>query len=99
MASRGEGINHFNGVRLRVLGEGELQLKFLSMPDINGVQLEQDLIPLDMDSIIKGREPFKKVNFKQQRAQVMFYTRDINEYLKINRMVIFSKQIYANYPG
>lgn len=99
MKSRGEGINHFNGIRLRVLGDGELKLRLLSLPNEDGVQITQELVPIDMDTIVTGREPLKKANFKQQRAQLEFYTTEINDYLKINRIAVFIRTTEANYPG
>lgn len=99
MKSRGEGINHFNGIRLRLLGEGNLKLRLLSLPDDDGIQTVQELVPIDMDTIVRGREPLKKANFKQQRAQLEFYTTEIDEYLKINRIAVFIRITEVNYPG
>lgn len=99
MKSRGEGINHFNGIRLRLLGEGNLRLRLHSLPDMDGNQITQELVPIDMDTLITGREPLKKANFKQQRAQLEFYTTEIDEYFKINRIAVFIRSTEVNYPG
>jgi len=39
------------------------------------------------------------VNFMEQRASFQITTISQDEYFKINRIVIFSKQVYTSYPG
>ena len=99
MASKGENINHYNGIRLRVLGTGELNIRFLSMPDFNDVQTERVLVPLDLDAMNQTREPLKKVNFMQQRSQVELKTTEFGAFVRINRLVVFAKPVFTNYPG
>lgn len=99
MTSRGENINHFNGVRLRILGTGEVQLKFESLPDNSGNVITRNLVPLDMSALNQTREPFKKVNFMQQRSRLVIKTTQIDEVIKINRLLIFARPVYTNYPG
>lgn len=97
--SSGENINHFNGIRLHIEGEGNLQLKILSLPDRNGIQSEKILVPLNMDTIPRGVEPFKKTTFMQQRAQYEIFTTEINEVFTLDRLVIFYKPVFTNRPG
>jgi len=96
--SSGENINHFNGIRLRVLGDGNLQLKIMSLPDQDGIQTEKDLVALNMDTIPRGVEPLKKTNFMSQRAQYELYTTEINEFFTLNRIIIFYKPVFTQRP-
>jgi hypothetical protein len=92
--SRGENISHFTGVRLRVTGVGNLNMSFYSMDDIN----HQDLAPLPM-SVATNIQPFRLANFNEQRASLKIGTTEFQEYFRINRIIIFSKELYTSYPG
>lgn len=89
-----ENILHFGAVRLRVNGSGNLDMKFIGLDD----QIENNLKPLAM-SATPGKEPLVLSNFKGQRARLRLSTDAINEYMIINRVVIFVKQLYTSYPG
>ncbi len=99
MQSKGENINHFNGVRFRILGSGNVLIKFESLPDNNDVVITRNLVPLDLDTLNQNREPLKKVNFMQQRSRVVLKTMRINEVMKINRLIVFVRPVFTNYPG
>jgi len=99
MQSKGENINHCNGVRIRILGSGNVKLKLLGLPNDNNVQVEYDLPDLNLNTLNQNREPLKKANFKSQRMQLEIKTTEINEFWKINRLIIFAKPIYVNFPG
>lgn len=99
MTSKGENINHFNGVRFRILGSGNVLIKLVSLPDNNDNVVERNLIPLDLDALNQNREPLKKANFMQQRSKVVLKTNRINEVMKINRIVVFVRPVFTNYPG
>ena len=90
----GELINHFNAVRLRLVGDGELKLSWFSLND----EIEQELLSLPM---VEGtaREPTRISNFKQQRASLRISTTEFDEYFKIYRIVIFIKPIASGFPG
>lgn len=97
--SRGEYINHFNGIRLRVLGAGNLQLKLLSEGDgIDSASEEQELVPLVMASAT-NIQPMRLANFRQQRMQIEIKTTAINEIFKITRLIVYSKAVATSYPG
>lgn len=99
MASKGENINHFNGVRLRILGTGTVNMQFESLPDNDGNVTTRVMVPLDLDALTQTREPFKKVNFMQQRSRLRIQTTEIDEVIKINRLIIFARPVYTNFPG
>ncbi len=91
--SRGENISHFTGVRLRMVGSGELKMKFLSLDETN----YYDLMPLPL-AVTTNVEPFRGANFVEQRCAFKGYTTDIDEVFSINRIVIFGKELWAEYP-
>jgi len=92
--SSGENISHFAAIRIRITGVGSLKMKVLSLDDVKA----KTLVPLVMsrDSRII---PTRLVNFVEQRASFELKTSDIGERFRINRVVIFMKEIYTSYPG
>jgi len=92
--SSGENISHFAAIRIRITGIGSLKMKVLSLDDVKA----KTLVPLVMsrdNRII----PTRLVNFVEQRASFELKTSDIGERFRINRVVIFMKEIYTSYPG
>lgn len=48
---------------------------------------------------LPGREPQRLANFTNQRVQFELKTTEINEYFIINRIIVFAKPIWSEYPG
>lgn len=94
MPSRGESINHFNAVRIRLTGSGDLKMRLLSYDEAK----EQTLSPfvMNLNTAIQAN---RLANFKQQRAQLEGKTTEINEIFKISRIVIFYKPLFTDYPS
>jgi hypothetical protein len=92
--SSGENISHFTGVRVRVNGTGNLKMKVYSLDDIRS----QDMASLPM-STLTDIIPTRLCNFTTQRASFEFKTTEIDEFFKINRIIIYSKEIATSYPG
>lgn len=90
----GENIQHFGAIRLRVNGSGNLKPKFLSLDDVKTL----DLVPIVM-STLTDREPTRLSNFMSQRARLRLGTTEKDEIFKINRVIIFIKETYSEYPG
>ena len=93
--SAGEYISHFNGVRLRLTGSGNLDVTIYSLDDVKSFTPGSPLIMADPTD----REPLKKLSLMTQRASIEFSTDEINEYFRINRIIIFSRPVFANFPG
>jgi hypothetical protein len=92
--SSGESTSHFASIRIRVDGTGLLRLSVFSLSDLNS----KLLVPLVMKD--KNRfSPTRLVNFVEQRASFEIKTTGFNEKFRINRIVIFSKELYKSYPG
>jgi len=89
----GEGIQHFNAVRYRVTGTGFLKSKFYSLDDEFTDTLAD--LPMREKSAI---EPTIPCNVISQRVALEISTVNINEYFKINRIIIFSKEIFTSFP-
>jgi len=91
--SGGEGITHFNAVRMRINGEGNLQMRWYSLDDIKTKVIAQiEMLP------VTNIEPTRNTNFIQQRAYLEIRTEELDEFFKINRIVIFAKQLFTGYP-
>jgi hypothetical protein len=92
--SSGENISHFAAIRIRVTGVGSLQMKIYSLDDVK----IKTLVPLVM-----SREnriiPTRLVNFVEQRASFELKTSVMGERFRINRIVVFMKEIYTSHPG
>lgn len=89
-----ENIQHFTGVRMRIQGTGNLNMSYQGLDDVQTASL----LPLVM-SQTPGREPFRLANFIGQRVRFRVGTTQINETFKINRMTIFIKPLWSDYPG
>lgn len=84
---------HFNAVRLRVVGSGNLDLEFRSLDDVE----TQTLTPVTM-ATATNREPTQLANFRQQRGQLRFSVNAINEYFTISKIIIFVRPYQSGYP-
>lgn len=92
--SSGESTSHFASIRIRVDGNGELRLAVYSLDDLRS----KIMTPLTMAP--RNRySPTRLVNFVEQRASFEIKTTGIGEKFRINRIVIFSKELYKSYPG
>lgn len=92
-ASYGELINHIGFVRYRINGSGALKSTLYSLDDA----LSVDLANLTM-ATATNREPTVLSNFKQQRASLEFSVEQIDEYFKIQRIIIGLKPVATSYP-
>ena len=92
--SSGESTSHFGSLRIRVNGNGKLRLAVYSIDELNS----KIMVPLDMNP--RNRYSITRiVNFVEQRASFEIKTIDKGERFRINRIIIFSKELYKSYPG
>jgi hypothetical protein len=92
--SSGESTTHFAAIRIRVNGTGQLRLSVFSLDNLNS----KLLTPLDM-APQNRYSPTRLVNFVEQRASFEIKTTNPNEAFRINRIIIFTKELYKSYPG
>lgn len=92
--SGGEAIHHITGIRLRVTGSGSLQPKFYSLDDLRSYTL----VPMNMSST-PGRTLDRLANVTEQRAFLELKTTEINEIMRINRIIVWLKPVAAEFPG
>jgi hypothetical protein len=92
--SSGESISHFVAIRIRVNGTGSLQMKTCSLDDVR----TKTLVPLTMQPLARII-PTRLVNFMEQRASFELKTTQMDEKFRINRIVIFTKEVFTSYPG
>lgn len=92
--SSGESTSHFASIRIRVTGTGELKLAVFSLDDL----VSKSLAPMVITPVARYSLT-RIVNFVEQRASFGLYTDTLGDKFKINRIVIFSKELYKSYPG
>ena len=92
--SGGEIISHFSAVRVRVNGTGLLQLALFSYDDV----VSTTLIPLTM-APLTNIVPTRLANFQQHRASLEMKTVNIDEVMKINRIILFAKGVFTEWPS
>src|SRR5215203_2475285 len=92
--SAGENIQHITAVRMRVVGSGNLEMTLYSQDDIQS----QALVPFAL-AATTPYQPTRLANFIQQRASLDIRTDVINEWFRINRIVLFTKEFASSYPG
>ncbi len=91
--SGGENEYHVVGVRMRVVGTGNLQI---GLQDLDNIQT-QALDPIIMQPATRF-EPTKLSNFQSQRVRFTGITTEINEIFRIHRIVLFAKPVAVEYP-
>lgn len=95
MANQSTGeILHFTAVRLRVNGNGNLQLNLKSLDEVQNVPLAN----LAM-ATTTNREPTRLANYIDQRGFLELKTTVIDEWFVISKITIFIKPMYTSYPG
>ena len=92
--SGGENINHFNAVRVRVNGNGTLKMRIFSLDDAK-MKLIKDI----KMSPTPGRAETCITNLMTERASLEIRTVSINDYFRINRLIIFAKETFSSHPG
>lgn len=88
--SRGENYNHFGALRLRVVGEGSLEIKALGMADT----VLKTMRSLEMDPTT-DYEPNRLMNITKQRISFEFRVNEIYEWFSINRIIVYQRVIYT----
>ena len=92
--SSGESISHFGSIRIRLTGTGNLKMKVYSLDDVRS----KELVPFAMQGATRII-PTRIVNFMEQRASFELKTTEMDERFRINRIIIFSKEVFKSYPG
>lgn len=89
-----ENILHFGGVRFRIDGSGQLDMQWSTINDQN----QFSLLPLALEET-PSREPTRLCNYMTQRAKLKLSTDVIDEYINVNKIIIYIKPTYTSYPG
>lgn len=89
-----EAEHHVNGVRMRVTGAGNLNLRFVDLGDTRNYQMVD--LPLNLNTRV---EPTRLGNFQSQRIRLEIKVTEINEHFHIRRIIIFAKAVAVEYPG
>lgn len=89
-----ENILHCTGVRLRVIGSGNLDMTLNSLDNVRSFPM----IALPMTATAE-RELTRLGNFKSQRIQLTFSVNVLDEYFKVSKIVLFAKSSGTSYPG
>lgn len=92
--SLGDNIQHHAAIRIRVNGGGNLQLAVYSLDDVRS----KTMVPMVMSNLARII-PTRIVNFVEQRASYELKTTEIDEFMKINRITVYMKEIFTSYPG
>lgn len=92
--SKGYNIVHFTGVRIRALGNGNLQLKAYTLNNTRSVTLTP--LPLSSTTDII---PTRLCNLTTQRASLEGKVAALDEFFKITGIVLYAKEVAQSYPG
>jgi hypothetical protein len=92
--SSGENIQHYSHLRMRITGISNFRMVIHSMDYVKW----KELVPI-MVQVFNRIQPVRIVNFVEQRAALEFQHLGMDEYVKINRIVVYTKEIYTSHPG
>lgn len=84
---------HFAAVRMRIVGQGNLQQFLRSLDNIN-YDVMVDL-PLQIKT---NREPTTLANYIDQRGQFEFRTVEIDEVINLSSIQIYIRPVATGYP-
>lgn len=93
-SSTQDNIIHYASVRMRILGSGSLKMTMITQDAV----YTQTLVPLTMQPATNIR-PTRLMNFQHQRASFECKTTEISEWFKINKIVIYAKEVFVDYPS
>lgn len=93
LSSSQDNIVHYTSVRMRIVGIGQLDMVMFSQDDVFSL----DLVPFNMQAATNIR-PTRLMNFQHQRAYLKGSTDQIGEFMKINKIVIYAKEVFVDYP-
>lgn len=88
-----ENIIHIGALRVRVNGTGVLRTTLYSLDGIES----QSLANITMAST-SSIEPTILANFNSQRIMVKLYTDNISEIIDINRIIVYIKPLWSEFP-
>jgi len=94
LSSSQDNIVHYTSVRMRIIGNGQLEMRMISQDNI----FTSTLLPFTMSALTNIR-PTRLMNFQHQRAQLEGKTDTINEWFSINKIVIYAKEVFVDYPN
>lgn len=89
-----ESILHFGAVTLKVNGTGTLRMSLIGLDEVRTYTLNT----LTMQTA-PGKEPTVLANFNSQRARLRMKTTAIDEYMRIDRVIIWIKELATSYPN
>jgi hypothetical protein len=89
-----ESILHYAGATFRINGTGFARLTLMGLDRVKQLTLG----PITM-ATSPGFEPTRKCNFTSQRTLIRMETTDIDEYMKVNRIVLWVKELYTEFPA
>lgn len=92
--SEGENIMHFTAIRLRVTGTGNLLPTLFSLDDI----ITQTLIAIPITPT-SSKHLTRLCNMQTDKIAIELKTTVINEVFHVNRIILFAKEVFAEYPS
>ena len=88
-----EEISHYAGVRVRAVGQGQINFVMQSLDTI----YTDILSPLTLLTA-NATQPFQISNFVNQRAALRFYTQNTDDYMEVSKLIIYTTPIATGYP-
>jgi len=89
-----DNIVHYTSVRMRIIGSGQLEMTMFSQDEV----FSSVLAPFTMQAATNIR-PTRLMNFQHQKAYLEGKTDTINEWFEINKIVIYAKEVFVEYPS
>lgn len=87
-------IVHTTGLRMRVVGEGDLKMRLLSLDAVE----EQVLVPFALET--RTAKPlFRLANFQQPGTQLELSQTELDDRMRVNSIIIYVKPVFAEYPA
>lgn len=86
-------ISHYAGTRIGMTGQGTIKQIFQSADYINTLQFGNVILRTS-----NNRSPFSLANFTDQHAALRVYMDQLDDYMRVDKIVIFAKPVFTGYP-
>jgi len=94
IGSKGEYISHVAAIRMRIKGDGVLDMELNSLDNIN----TQTLVGFQMASAT-NIQPTRLANFNEQRFRLVGSVDAIDEWFNISTIILFHRVVATSYPS
>jgi hypothetical protein len=86
-------VSHYAGTRMGISGQGTVKQVLQSVDYIHTLQFGNNILRTS-----NNRSPFSLANFVDQHASVRIYMDQLDDFMRVDQLIIFIKPVFTDYP-